>query len=153
MTDAYVLKTKRLAFPALFTATTITPDYGERPKFRISAILTKAEADALPDWLKPFIKEAKWRNAPSGQCVVNLSSLFRVPVFGLPEDFLKGCEVTNQEPDRVLAMFAPPGEIMVMRSQGSGKEFVNLIAVRVDYEASRLRVPVFEEFPALLGAM
>jgi len=135
MRDIFEIPASRLAFPSLFE-----PSFGpvparERgtttPKFRTGALITEAVAKTLPEWIT--YKEAAWRNAPEGMFVTNLTTNFRVPVFGLPKGWLNDVRNLNLDPDRVLAMCGAAVEVIVAASwsnSGDGySNFADLIAV------------------------
>lgn len=110
MSDTFCLQDRKLYFPALFTPT--DPFQEDRPMFRAAAEVGEDTLVPLPSWV-PF-REA----TISGKSAytVNFASFYRIPIFGLPAEWLEFAERTNFDKDRLLMLTRPVVSVHFARS-------------------------------------
>ena len=148
MAETYIIKASKLAYPHIF-ASSKAPfnegDPGEPARFRVSALVPADQATALPNWVT--YKEAAWRNAPAGHVVVNLTTLFRIPIYGIDPAWFEAVDQRNLDRDRALAMAGVPAEVLVAQvysqdRRGARRNFSDVIAIRV---LEQPQVPTFKD--------
>lgn len=136
----------KLAFVQLYQ-----PGHGPEGKtetFCVANIFSPEEEAALPEWVRFEVKDGIWRNAGATLRHVSASTMFRPPVFGLPESWHEAVKQHNFSPDRLLV--GARAEVGVSRSvkvdkfTGIKRSYLNLIAVRV------LEAPPIPSFESIL---
>lgn len=131
-----------LYFPNVFSP---TDPFGEgRLSFRLALVMSAGRVSEIPGWVSIRDDFPAW--VPAGHIAVNLGSLFRIPVFGLPDGFVDQVRDMNMDLDRVLVQARPRVRVSVARSSRKDRRgqvnFADPICVEIIDE---VRLPTAED--------